>query len=71
MEDDMRDIDRYKELAADYDRMAQAANDQTLRTMYSRFAQLWRDAAEVELEDNVVAFPGVEVWPLEMSANQS
>lgn len=50
-----RQIERYKELAANYDSMALAVGDQVLRNMYSRFAQLWRDAAGAEVEDDLIA----------------
>ena len=49
-----RQIQRYKELAANYDSMALAVGDQVLRNMYSRFAQLWRDAARAEVEDGLL-----------------
>jgi hypothetical protein len=49
-----RQIERYRELAANYDSMALSASDQVLRNMYSRFAQLWRDAARAEIEDGLL-----------------
>jgi hypothetical protein len=47
--------ERYEKLAADYDSMAHATDDQTLRIMYLKFGQLWRDAAQTQLEDDVLA----------------
>jgi hypothetical protein len=49
-----RQIERYRELAANYDSMARSTSDQVLRNMYSRFAQLWRDAARAEVEDGLL-----------------
>jgi hypothetical protein len=48
-------IERYEKLAADYDRMAHATDDQTLRIMYLKCGQLWRDAAQAQREDDVLA----------------
>jgi len=48
----MRLIEQYKKMAADYDEMAAALNDQTLRTMFLEFANQWREAAqEAEIGD--------------------
>ena len=49
-----RQVELYCVLAAGYDSMALAASDQLLRNMYSRFAQLWRDAARAEVEDDLL-----------------
>jgi hypothetical protein len=49
-----RQVERYRVLAANYDSMALAASDQVLRNMYSRFAQLWRDAARAGVEDDLL-----------------
>jgi hypothetical protein len=48
-------IERYEKLADDYDRMAKVTDDQTLRIMYLKFGQLWRDAAQTQLEDDASA----------------
>ncbi len=40
-----RQIDLYRKVAADYDRMALLMNDQRLRNMFLGFAQQWREAA--------------------------
>jgi hypothetical protein len=40
-----RQIDVYRKVAADYDRMALLINDQRLRNMFLGFAQQWREAA--------------------------
>ena len=40
-----RQIDLYRKLAADYDRMALLMTDQRLRNMFLYFAQQWREAA--------------------------
>jgi hypothetical protein len=48
----MRQIEQYKKMAAEYERLAQTLNDQAFRTMYSKFAQQWREAAQkAELAD--------------------
>jgi D-serine dehydratase len=40
-----RQIEVYRKVAADYDRMALFINDQRLRNMFLGFAQQWREAA--------------------------
>jgi hypothetical protein len=40
-----RQIEIYRRVAADYDRMALLINDQRLRNMFLGFAQQWREAA--------------------------
>jgi hypothetical protein len=35
--------------------MAKVTDDQTLRIMYLKFGQLWRDAAQTQLEDDASA----------------
>ncbi len=40
-----RQIELYRKVAADYDRMALVVNDQRLRNMFLGFAQQWREAA--------------------------
>jgi hypothetical protein len=52
--------ERYEKLADHYDRMANATDDQTLRIMYLKFEQLWRDAAQTQHEDNVL--PPTKLW---------
>jgi hypothetical protein len=48
----MRLIEQYMKMAADYDEMAAAVNDQTLRTMFLEFANQWREVAqEAEVGD--------------------
>ena len=42
----MRQIEQYRKMAAECERMAQAVNDETFRTMYSKFARQWREAAQ-------------------------
>jgi len=46
MEDEMRQIEQYKKMAAENERMAQVACDEAFRTMYSRFARQWHEAAQ-------------------------
>jgi len=46
MEDEMRQIEQYKKMAAENERMAQVACDEALRTMYSKFARQWHEAAQ-------------------------
>ena len=41
-----RQVELYRKLAADYDRMTLVIHDQALRNMYLKFAQQWREAAE-------------------------
>jgi hypothetical protein len=53
-------IERYEKLADHYDRMANATDDRTLRIMYLRFGQLWRDAAQMQREDDVL--PRTRFW---------
>jgi hypothetical protein len=54
MEDEMRQIEQYRKMAAECERMAQAVNDETFRTMYSKFARQWREAAQkAEIADPV------------------
>jgi hypothetical protein len=51
----MRLIEQFKKMAADYDEMAAAMNDQTLRTMFLEFANQWREVAqEAEVGDQSV-----------------
>jgi hypothetical protein len=42
----MRQIEQFKKMAANYDEMAAAMHDQTLRTMFLQFANQWREAAQ-------------------------
>ena len=42
----MRQIEQYKKMAAEYERMAQVACDEAFRTMYSKFARQWHEAAQ-------------------------
>jgi len=42
----MRQIEQFKKMAANYDEMAAAVRDQTLRTMFLQFANQWREAAQ-------------------------
>jgi hypothetical protein len=42
----MRQIEQYKKMAAENDRLAQAVNDEAFQTMYSKFARQWREAAK-------------------------
>ena len=42
----MRQIEQFKKMAANYDEMAAAMHDQTLRTMFLQFASQWREAAQ-------------------------
>jgi hypothetical protein len=46
MEDEMRQIEQYMKMAAEYERLAQAASDEVFRTMYSKFARQWHEAAQ-------------------------
>ena len=47
-----RQIEVYRRVAADNDRMALLINDQRLRNMFLGFAQQWREAAlEVDAVD--------------------
>jgi hypothetical protein len=46
MEDQMRQIEQYKKMAAEYERLAQVASDEAFRTMYSKFARQWHEAAQ-------------------------
>ena len=46
-----RQIELYRKVATDYDRMALLIKDQRLRNMFMGFAQQWREAA---LEANAV-----------------
>lgn len=50
-----RQIELYRKVAADYDRMALVVNDQRLRNMFLGFAQQWREAA---LEADAVELVG-------------
>ena len=51
----MRQIEQYKKMAAEYERLARAVNDETFRTMYSKFARQWREAAQrAEIADPVL-----------------
>jgi hypothetical protein len=43
----MRQFEQFKKVAANFENMAQDVNDQALRNLFSRFAQQWRDAAQV------------------------
>jgi hypothetical protein len=50
----MRQTEKYRNIAANYDHMALAINDQELRWLYLDFAQQWRDMAQqAETEDNL------------------
>ena len=40
-----RQIEVYRKVAANYDRMALLVNDQRLRNMFLGFAEQWREAA--------------------------
>jgi len=42
----MRQIEQYKRIAAENERMALVACDEALRTMYSKFARQWHEAAQ-------------------------
>jgi len=42
----MRQIEQYKRIAAENERMALVACDEALRTMYSKFARQWYEAAQ-------------------------
>ena len=53
-----RQIELYRKVAADYDRMALVVNDQRLRNMFLGFAQQWREAA---LEADAVELVGTEI----------
>jgi hypothetical protein len=46
-----RQIELYRKVATDYDRMALLIKDQRLRNIFMGFAQQWREAA---LEANAV-----------------
>jgi hypothetical protein len=60
MEDEMRQIEQYKKIAAQYERMAQTINDEAFRTLYSKFARQWREAAQkAEIPDPVSDHPGI------------
>ena len=41
----MRQIEQYKKMAAENERMALVACDEALRAMYSKFARQWHEAA--------------------------
>lgn len=41
-----RQVELYRKLADDYDRMMLVIHDQALRDMYLKFAQQWREAAQ-------------------------
>ena len=45
MEDEMRQIEQYKKMAAENERMALVTCDEALRAMYSKFARQWHEAA--------------------------
>jgi hypothetical protein len=45
-----RQIELYRKVAADYDRMALLINDQRLRNMFIGFAQQWREAAAAKAD---------------------
>ena len=50
----MRQVEKYRNIAANYDHIALAINDQELRWMYLDFAQQWREMAQqVETEDDL------------------
>lgn len=50
----MRQAEKYKNIAANYDHMALAINDQELRWVYLDFAQQWREMAQqAETEDDL------------------
>lgn len=42
----MRQYEQFKKVAAKFENMAQDVSDQSLRNLFSRFAQQWRDAAQ-------------------------
>jgi len=42
----IRHADQYRKMAASYDRMALAINDQALRWVYLDFARQWREMAQ-------------------------
>ena len=46
----MRQIEQYNKIAAEYERMAQTLNNEAFRTMYSKFARQWREAAQKKAE---------------------
>jgi hypothetical protein len=51
----MRRIEQYKKMAAENERLARAVDDETFRTMYSKFARQWREAAQrAEIADPVL-----------------
>jgi hypothetical protein len=41
----VRQIEQYKKIAAENERMARMACDEALRKMYSKFARQWHEAA--------------------------
>jgi hypothetical protein len=45
-----RQIELYRKVAADYDRMALLINDQRLRNTFIGFAQQWREAAAAKAD---------------------
>jgi len=50
----MRQAEKYRNIAANYDHMALAINDQELRWVYLDFAQQWRAIAQqAETEDDL------------------
>jgi hypothetical protein len=50
----MRQAEKYRNIAANYDHMALVINDQRLRWMYLDFAQQWREVAQqAETEDDL------------------
>ena len=50
----MRQAEKYRNIAANYDHMALAINDQELRWVYLDFAQQWREMAQqAETEDDL------------------
>jgi hypothetical protein len=50
----MRQAEKYRNIATNYDHMALAINDQELRWVYLDFAQQWREMAQqAETEDDL------------------
>jgi hypothetical protein len=50
----MRQAEKYRNIAANYDHMALAISNQELRWVYLDFAQQWREMAQqVETEDDL------------------
>jgi hypothetical protein len=50
----IRQAEKYRNMAANYDHMALAINDQELRWVYLDFAQQWREMAQqAETKDDL------------------